>query len=120
MSYIEKRRFTTFEECSCCRDFFCTAVTCSVLVHIFINITLVHIFYNIQFVSLCSSARKGLKLITFAILSFHFLIMRKATPAWPLYVLEWSNRWSVCNMFSVNLYFSSCICSYLNSDRTFV
>ena len=45
----------------------------------FIHITLVHIFYNLQFVSLCSSARQELKLITFAILSFHFLIMRKAT-----------------------------------------
>ena len=69
VSYIEKRRFTTFEECSCCRNFFCTAVTCSVLLHIFIHITLVHIFYNLQFVSLCSSAKQGLKLITFAILS---------------------------------------------------
>ena len=77
-----------------------------------------HIFYNLQFVSLCSSARQGLKLFTFAILSFHFLIMRKATPAWPLYVLEWSNRWSLYNLFSVNLYFSSCIYSHLSSDRT--
>ena len=77
-----------------------------------------HIFYNLQFVSLCSSARQGLKLFTFAILSFHFLIMRKATPAWPLYVLECSNSWPFCNLFSVNLYFSSCICSYLSSDRT--
>ena len=116
--YIEKRRFTTFEECSCCRDFFCTAVTCSVLVHIFIHITFVHIFYNLQFVSLCSSPKQGLNLITFAMLSFHFLIMRKATPAWPLYVLEWSNRWPVYNLFTVNLYFSSNICSYLSSDRT--
>ena len=40
-----------------------------------------HIFYNLQFVSLCGSARQGLKLFNFAILSFHFLIMRKATPA---------------------------------------
>ena len=77
-----------------------------------------HTFYNFQFVSLCSSPRQGLKLFTFAILSFHFLIMRKATPGWPLYVLEWSNRWPLCNLFSVNLSFSSCICSYLSSDRT--
>ena len=76
-----------------------------------------YIFYNFQFVSLCSSARQGLKLFTFAILSFHFLIMRKATPAWPLYVLEWSNRWPLRNLFSLNLYFSSCICSCLSSDR---
>ena len=79
---------------------------------------MVHILYILQFVSLCSSARQGLKLFTFAILFFHFLIMRKATPAWPLNVLEWSNRWPLCNLFSVNLYFSSCICSYLSSDRT--
>ena len=77
-----------------------------------------HIFDNLQFVSLRSSARQGLKLSTFTILSFHFLIMRKATPAWPLYVLEWSNRWPLCNLFSVNLYSSSCICSSLSSDRT--
>ena len=76
------------------------------------------IFYNFQFVSLCSSASQGLKLFTFDILSFHSLIMRKATPAWPLYVMEWSNRWPLYNLFSVNLYFSSCICSYLSSDRT--
>ena len=77
-----------------------------------------HIFYILQFVSLCSSARQGIKLFTFAMLFFHFLTMRKATSAWPLYVLEWSNRWPLCNLFSVNLYFSSCICSYLSSDCT--
>ena len=61
-----------------------------------------HIFYNLQFVSLCSCARQRLKLFAFAVLFFHFLIMRKAIPAWPLYVLEWSNRWPLCNQFSVN------------------
>ena len=71
-----------------------------------------HIFYDLQFVSLCSSTRQGLKLFTFAI----FLSI--STPAWPLYILEWSNWWPLCNLFSVNLYFSSCICSYLSNDRT--
>ena len=68
--------------------------------------------------SLCSSARQELKLFTFAMLFLHFLIMRKATSAWTLYVLESSNRWPLYNLFSVNIYFSSCICSYLSSDRT--
>ena len=53
--------------------------------------TLMRIFYNLQFVSLCSSVIQGLKLFTFTILSFHFLIMKKGTTAWQLYVLEWSN-----------------------------
>ena len=77
-----------------------------------------HIFYNIQFVSLCSSARQGTEAIYFRYIVFPFLTYKKGYYAWPLYVLEWPNRWPLCNMFSVNLYFSSCICSYLSSDRT--
>ena len=45
-----------------------------------------------------SSATLGLLLLTLVMLSFHFLFMRKPTPACPLFALEWHSRWPLCRV----------------------
>ena len=45
-----------------------------------------------------SSATLGLMLLTLDLLSFHFLFMRKPTPACPLFALEWYSRWPLCRV----------------------
>ena len=66
--------------------------------------------------------------------SFHFLFMRKATPALPLFGLDWNSRWPLCkvvkhssglltseihitshiNLVSISSSSSSCMCSSLS------
>ena len=57
-------------------------------------------FLYLSFVTLCYTHIKfcdlGLMLFTITIRSFHFLLMRKPIPAWPLFVLEWHSRWPLC------------------------
>ena len=45
-----------------------------------------------------SSATLGLMLFTVTIMVFHFLFMRKPSPAWALFVLEWYSRWPLCKV----------------------
>ena len=54
MSFIEKSRFTTFEESAVAAE-----TSFAWLKHALYR-TLVRLFYNLQFVSLCISARQGL------------------------------------------------------------
>ena len=49
------------------------------------------------FVALCS-ATLGVMLFTLTMCSFHFLFMRKPTPAWPLFALEWHIRRPPCKV----------------------
>jgi len=41
----------------------------------------------------------GQKLFTLIIVVFPFLDYEKGSPAWPLCVLEWSNRWPLCKLY---------------------
>ena len=85
-----------------------------------------------------SSATLGLMLITFIIWSFRFQFMRKPTPAWPLFALEWYTKWplytvvkhssglltseipiiSYTNQVCLSSYLRACICSSLSRVLT--
>ena len=78
-----------------------------------------------------NSATLGLIVCTLTMCSFHFLFMRKPTPAWPLFALELYSRWPLCkvvkhssgfltseipitshtNLVSLSLSLSTCMCS---------
>ena len=40
----------------------------------------------------------GLMLFTLTIWSFYFRFMKKPTPAWPLFALEWHSTWPLCKI----------------------
>ena len=60
--------------------------------------------------SLVCSVTLGLMLFTLTMWSFHSLFMRKPTPAWPLFAVEWYSRWPLCK--------SSCMYSSLSRVLT--
>ena len=45
-----------------------------------------------------NSATLVLMLFSLSIWYFHFLFMRKLTPAWPLFALECYSRWPLCRL----------------------
>ena len=79
------------------------------------------------------SATLGLVLFTLTTRSFHFLLMRKPTPAWPLFALEWLCKvvkhssglltseipiTSHTNLVALSSSSSSCMCSSLSRVLT--
>ena len=50
-----------------------------------------------------SSVILGMMLFTLTIImGLHFLFMRKPTPAWPLFALEWYSRWPLCKVMKLS------------------